>query len=175
MHFLIKLAISICIISLCVLIGKKFPSLAGLIATMPLTGAIVLIWLSTDNPGNHELMMKYTKGALWGILPSILFFLVALLCFKKHLSLPVILSASFGVWLIGAALHQWFLNELGHLRFALFPLPTPPKSGFFAKKETFFRKNRFFFAPKTTPLCFCPKLYNFVQFWALFGHVLILL
>lgn len=110
MNYFIKLLISVTIILVCVLIGKKLPSLAGLIATMPLTGAIVLIWLYTDNPGNYDLMVKYARGALWGILPSILFFLVALYCFKKHFSLPVILSASFGVWLIGAFFHQWYLK-----------------------------------------------------------------
>ena len=108
--YLIKLAISVTIIVVCTTIGKRFPSLAGLIATMPLTGLIVLIWLHADNPGNPELMIDYTKGAAWGILPSVLFFLVAFFCFKKHLGLPIALSAGFSVWLLGAFFHQWFLK-----------------------------------------------------------------
>jgi uncharacterized membrane protein (GlpM family) len=110
MHFLIKLSIAVAVIILCTQIGKKSPSLGGLIATMPLTGLIVLIWLYSDNPGDYDLITGYTKGALWGIFPSILFFLVAFLCFSKHLSLPVVLSFSFGVWLIGAFIHQWLLR-----------------------------------------------------------------
>ena len=84
--------------------------MAGLIATMPLTGLIVLVWLYSDNPGDHELMTSYAKGALWGILPSILFFIVVFVGFKKHLPLFVVLPASFAVWLIGAFFHQWFLK-----------------------------------------------------------------
>ena len=106
MRFVIKLCISIAIILFCTSIGKKLPSLAGLIAVMPLTGLIVLIWLYLDNPGNYELMTNYTKGALWGIVPSILFFLVAFFCFQKHLPLWIVLCASFVVWIIAAFIHQ---------------------------------------------------------------------
>jgi uncharacterized membrane protein (GlpM family) len=55
-------------------------------------------------------MQDFTKGALWGILPSILFFLVAFFCFKKQLPLPVVLVSSFGVWLVAAFFHQWALK-----------------------------------------------------------------
>ena len=74
-----------------------------------LTSVIVLMWLYSDNPDNFSLLENYTKGALWGIVPSILFFIIAYSCFRKHLPISVVLSASFGVWLIGAFIHQWFL------------------------------------------------------------------
>ena len=51
MQFFFKLLISIAIIVFCTQIGRKFPSLGGLIATMPLTGVIVLVWLYSNNPG----------------------------------------------------------------------------------------------------------------------------
>ena len=110
MRFAIKLLISVCVIAVCTQIGRKLPSLAGLIAVMPLTGLIVLIWLYLDNPGNFNLMTEYTKGALWGILPTILFFLTAFLCFHKKLSLWIVLCASFAVWLVAAFIHQWLLK-----------------------------------------------------------------
>lgn len=111
MNFVIKLSISIAVIIFCSQVGRRFPTLGGLIATMPLTGLIVLLWLYTDHPGDFDLMVDYTKGALWGILPSIMFFLVACLCFSKRLPLAVVLSASFGVWIAGALIHQWFLGR----------------------------------------------------------------
>jgi len=78
---------------------------------MPLTGLIVLLWLYTDKPQDFALMAEYTKGALWGIVPSSLFFVVAFICFRKHLSLWIVLCASFGVWLVAAFIHQWLLNR----------------------------------------------------------------
>jgi uncharacterized membrane protein (GlpM family) len=110
MRFAIKLLISVCVIAFCAQIGRKLPTLAGLVAVMPLTGLIVLIWLYLDNPGNFNLMTEYTKGALWGIVPSVLFFLVAFLCFHKKLSLWIVLCASFAVWLVAAFIHQLLLK-----------------------------------------------------------------
>jgi uncharacterized membrane protein (GlpM family) len=110
MRFAIKLIISVSIIIFCTQIGRRYPTFAGLIAVMPLTGLIVLLWLYNDNPNNSALMIQYTKGALWGIIPSILFFLVAFICFHKHLPLWMVLCASFAVWLAAAFVHQWLLR-----------------------------------------------------------------
>ena len=111
MQFIIRLLISLGIIVFCTQVGRKTPTLAGLIAVMPLTGLIVLVWLYMDNPGNLKLMTQYTKGALWGILPSILFFVVAFLCFRRQLALWIVLCASFAVWAIAAFIHQWLLTK----------------------------------------------------------------
>lgn len=108
--FFIKLLITNAIIVSCVLLGKRFPTLAGLIAAMPLTSLLVLVWLYSDNPGDLKLMEKYTGGVLWGIVPTILFFAVAFLCFRRQIPLPLTLSLSFAVWLAGAILHQWLLR-----------------------------------------------------------------
>jgi uncharacterized membrane protein (GlpM family) len=111
MRFVVKLLISLGIIIFCTQVGRKLPTLAGLIAVMPLTGLVVLVWLYLDNPGNFGLMTDYTKGALWGILPSILFFLVVLVCFRRQLPLWIVLCTSFSVWVIAAAVHQWLLGK----------------------------------------------------------------
>ena len=110
MQFALKLALSITVIIICTQIGKKVPTLGGLIATMPLTGVIVLVWLYSDDPTNGNLLEGYTKGALWGIGPTILFFLSAYICFHFHLSLALVLAVSFSVWLVGACIHQCFLG-----------------------------------------------------------------
>lgn len=110
MQILLKVIISIVIILIATAIAKKYPSAAGLIGVMPLTGALVLMWVYMENKGNSEVMQAFAKGALWGILPSILFFLVALICFKKQIPLPGVLALSFGVWLIAAIIHQWILK-----------------------------------------------------------------
>lgn len=110
MQILLKIFLSVAIILVATAIGKKLPSTAGLVGVMPLTGALVLVWMYMENKGDPEIMQDFTRGALWGILPSILFFLVAFFCFKKHLPLPVVLASSFGVWLGAALVHQWVLK-----------------------------------------------------------------
>ena len=110
MQTIIKITLSIVIILIATFVGKRVPSMAGLIGVMPLTGALVLVWMYLENQGNSEIMQNFTRGALLGILPSILFFLVALYCFKKGFSLPIVLISSFGVWFIAALVHQWLLR-----------------------------------------------------------------
>lgn len=110
MQILIKAVLSVVVILTATAIGKKFPSTAGLIGVMPLTGALVLIWMYLENRGDSKIMQDFAKGALWGILPSVLFFLVALFCFKKQLPLSVVLISSFGLWSAAAFVHQLVLK-----------------------------------------------------------------
>jgi len=94
------------IILLATFIAKKYPSLAGLIGVMPLTGALVLAWVFLENNGDPEIMQRFARGALWGIL----FFLASFLCLRKGLPLAAVLSASFSAWLVAAVIHQWALK-----------------------------------------------------------------
>lgn len=110
MPFLVKLALTAIIIGICTFLGKRFPSIAGLIAVMPLTGVIVLMWLHSENKSNNALMISYTKGALIGIIPTILFYIAAYICFLRRLPLSAVLLISFGVWMAGAIIHQLFLK-----------------------------------------------------------------
>jgi uncharacterized membrane protein (GlpM family) len=113
MQFLLKLLITNMVIISCVMVGKKFPHLGGLIATMPLTSLVVLVWLHTDKPGDARLLTHFTEGVLWGIIPTILFFAVAYLCFTRRLPFGLTLTAAFGAWFLGAAVHQWLLRWSG--------------------------------------------------------------
>ena len=74
MQFIVKLAASLAIIIIASQIGRRYPTLGGLIATMPLTSLVVLLWIYSDNPADHKLLREYSLGALWGIAPTILFF-----------------------------------------------------------------------------------------------------
>ena len=106
----LKILISLCVILAAILIGKRLPSLAGLIAVMPLTGVLAMVLLYSEKGGDPVVMQGYVKGALYGILPCILFYVSALICFKYNLTLPKTLLVSFGVWLAAAGVHQWFLR-----------------------------------------------------------------
>jgi uncharacterized membrane protein (GlpM family) len=110
MQLLLKVTLSVFIIVGATAIGRKVPSMAGLIGVMPLTGALVLVWMHIENRGDPAVMQSFARGALWGILPSILFFTVALVCLQKQLSLTLVLLFSFAIWVVAAAVHQLLLN-----------------------------------------------------------------
>ena len=110
MQFVIKLLISVAVIVLCGQVARWRPQLGGLISVMPLTGLLALLWVYSDSGGDTVKMVQYVQGALWGIVPAILFFIAAYLGFRYHLHLGWILGISFGVWIMGAAVHQWVLR-----------------------------------------------------------------
>jgi len=64
MQFAIKLAVSMAVVALCSQIGRAFPKVAGLIATMPLTTLVVMLWLYSDHPGDLTRMGDYTLAVL---------------------------------------------------------------------------------------------------------------
>src|SRR5512139_2530527 len=110
MQLILKITLTLAVILAATLIGRKWPSLAGLVGVMPLTGALVLVWMALDSGDDPRVMQQFTRGALWGLLPTCLFFLVAFLCYRKGLALPLVLTASFGAWLAAALVHQWALR-----------------------------------------------------------------
>jgi uncharacterized membrane protein (GlpM family) len=109
-HTLVKIAVSLAVILTATGIAKRYPSLAGLIGVMPLTGALVLVWVYLEHKGDRLVMQSFARGAVWGIIPSALFFIVAWVCFKKQMPFPLVLGASFGIWLAGACVHQWLVK-----------------------------------------------------------------
>jgi uncharacterized membrane protein (GlpM family) len=55
-------------------------------------------------------MENFTRAALWEIVPSILFFVAAYICFTKHHPIGLVLGVGFATWLVGAFFHQWLLR-----------------------------------------------------------------
>lgn len=110
MQLLLKIVLSVAVILAATAAARRFPPLSGLIGVMPLAGALVFVWIYVENQGAAQVVEGYLKGALWGIIPSVLFYLAALFCIKKGLPLPVALGAGFGAWLMAALVHQWALR-----------------------------------------------------------------
>jgi hypothetical protein len=86
------------------------PSLGGLIAAMPLTTLLALIWLYAET-GDYQLAHTFTRSVLFAIIPTIFFFITALYLFKRGTSFITILLVSFIIFLGAAAVHQWFLPD----------------------------------------------------------------
>ncbi|HZV80788.1 MAG TPA: DUF3147 family protein, partial [Geobacteraceae bacterium] len=89
MYFPLKLLLSNLVILLCVWLGRRHPSLGGLIATMPLTSLIVLLWLYFDNPQEKGKLTAYVGGVFFGVIPTLFFFGAVWLGLRKGFPLSV--------------------------------------------------------------------------------------
>lgn len=110
MQILLKASLSLIVIFAATALAKRLPSAGGLIATMPLAGALVLVWVYLENGSEKGFMQVFAKGAIWGILPSIVFYVTAFFCFKWEKSLAITLLASFAAWGLAAIVHQLILK-----------------------------------------------------------------
>ena len=109
--FLVKTLVSALLIAGVSELAKRLPSLGGLIAAMPLTTLLTLIWLYTDT-GDYDLARAFTKSVLFAIVPTIFFFITALALFKKGLSFHMVLILSFVVFIAAAVVHQVLLPDM---------------------------------------------------------------
>lgn len=103
---IVKAVLSLAIIFVATYVGKKAPSLAGLIGVMPLTGLLVFIWLCIENKDAQQIMLGYSRGALWGVLPSLAFFAMLFLAIRYGLPAWAAIGAAMLVWVVGAIIHQ---------------------------------------------------------------------
>jgi len=108
--FVIKVTVSALIIAGVSELAKRMPSLGGLIAAMPLTTLLALIWLYAET-GDYQLAYAFTRSVLFAIIPTIFFFITALYLFRRGASFITILMASFVIFIAAAAVHQYFLPD----------------------------------------------------------------
>lgn len=108
--FVVKVAVSAVIIAGVSELAKRLPSLGGLIAAMPLTTLLALIWLYAET-GDYQLAHAFTRSVLFAIIPTIFFFITALYLFRKGTGFITLLLLSFLVFLCAAGVHQYFLSD----------------------------------------------------------------
>lgn len=108
--FAVKVVISAVIIAGVSELAKRLPSLGGLIAAMPLTTLLALIWLYAET-GDYSLAHSFTRSVLFAIAPTVVFFIAALILFRKGIPFPLIILLSFVVYIGAALVHQHFLPD----------------------------------------------------------------
>ena len=108
--FAVKVVVSALIIAGVSEVAKRMPSLGGLIAAMPLTTLLALVWLYAET-GNYPLAHSFTRSVLFAIIPTVFFFVTALALFKRGVPFFLVLFLSFVVYMGAALVHRHFLPD----------------------------------------------------------------
>lgn len=87
-YLLIKAALSGAIVAAVSEIARRYPGWGGLLASLPLTSLLAMIWLWRDSH-DPERVAQLTASTFWFILPSLPLFLV----------LPALLRSGVTFWL----------------------------------------------------------------------------
>ncbi len=84
---MIKVAITAVLVVAISEVAKRSSLLGALLASLPLTSLLAIIWLWHDT-GDSEQIASLTLGIFWLVLPSLVFFIV----------LPVMLRSDWAFW-----------------------------------------------------------------------------
>ena len=88
LYLVIKAALSGAIVAAVSEIARRYPGWGGLLASLPLTSLLAMIWLWRDSH-DPERVAELTAGIFWFILPSLPLFLV----------MPWLLRSGVAFWL----------------------------------------------------------------------------
>jgi hypothetical protein len=88
LYLAIKAAISGVIVAAVSEIARRYPGWGGLVASLPLTSLLAMLWLWRDS-GDVERVAELSASTIWFIVPSIPLFI----------ALPLLLRSGFGFWL----------------------------------------------------------------------------
>ena len=87
LYFIVKAGLSGLIVAAVSEIARRYPGWGGLVASLPLTSILAMLWLWRDT-ADPERIAGLSTGTFWFVLPSLLMFAV----------LPVLLRSGLGFW-----------------------------------------------------------------------------
>lgn len=87
LYLLIKAALSGAIVAAVSEIARRYPTWGGLVASLPLTSLLAMLWLWRDT-GDTGRVAELSASTIWFIIPSLPLFV----------ALPLLLRSGVGFW-----------------------------------------------------------------------------
>jgi hypothetical protein len=87
LYLVIKAAISGVIVAAVSEIARRYPGWGGLVASLPLTSLLAMLWLWRDS-GDPARVAALSVSTIWFFVPSVPLFI----------ALPLLLRSGFGFW-----------------------------------------------------------------------------
>jgi len=80
--------------------SERFRPVAAITAVMPLTAPLALWIVFQNTGGDHQATAQFVGTMLWGLIATWVFLLVCWLALRARWSLPAVLLAGYGAWLL---------------------------------------------------------------------------
>ncbi|MGA7965823.1 MAG: DUF3147 family protein [Gammaproteobacteria bacterium] len=109
MQFLIKVLVSALIIAGVATLARRYTIAAALLASLPLTSLLAIIWLYADTRDTGQ-VAALTYSIFWAVIPSLLFF-ITLPLFLRVLSFVPALLAACAVTMAGYGIYILVLGR----------------------------------------------------------------
>ena len=112
MQFAIKIFVSAFVIAGVSELAKRFTLVSAILASLPLTSILAMIWLYRDTQ-DIQRVSSLSRGIFWAVLPSLIFFLVFPFFLKSGLKFWFALVLSSGIMFIAYTGYALLLGRLG--------------------------------------------------------------
>ena len=111
-QFLIKILVSALIIAGVSELGKRFTLMGAILASLPLTSILAMIWLYRDT-GDSQKVIDLSWGIFWAVLPSLVFFLVLPMMLKNGMTFGVAMILSSIIMFLTYTVYVFALGKMG--------------------------------------------------------------
>jgi hypothetical protein len=112
MPFLLKVIITAVVVAGVSEIGKRSTAMAAILASLPLTSVLAMIWLYRDT-GSVEKVNELSTGIFWAVLPSLVFFLVLPLILKAGIRFSYGLTLACVVMFGAYSAYLFMMKKIG--------------------------------------------------------------
>lgn len=109
-EFLIKTLFSAVIIAIIAYISRKSTTIGGLIASLPLTSILALVWMYHGGSSTQS-MIQLSQSIFWMVIPSLIFFLVFPIFLRMNFPFYKALISSSLVLLVTYAIYTQILSH----------------------------------------------------------------
>jgi hypothetical protein len=113
MYFIIKAIISGVLVALISEISRRYTIVGAILASMPITSILALMWLYRDTQSTGK-VAEFSTGVLLIVFPSFIFFiLLSLLLTKTNFGFYVSLALSCFGMAVTYSIYVWVLRKFG--------------------------------------------------------------
>ncbi|MBI5023358.1 MAG: DUF3147 family protein [Candidatus Magasanikbacteria bacterium] len=112
MQYLIKTIITAIVVVGIAEIGKKFSPIAAILASLPLTSILAMIWLYMDTKDVQK-VIDLSSNIFWAVLPSLIFFFFFPLLLKNGFKFSIAMVLSTVIMFIAYSIYVVILQKVG--------------------------------------------------------------
>lgn len=112
MYFLIKTLITALVIAGISEVAKRWTPIAAILASLPLTSILAMIWLYHDT---HDIskINELSHSIFWAVLPSLLFFVALPLLLKAGIKFGLGMILASAIMFVGYTIYVALMRKFG--------------------------------------------------------------
>jgi hypothetical protein len=112
MHFVLKIVVSALIVAGASELAKRSVAFGALLASLPLTSLLALVWLYRDT-NDAARVADLSTSIFWLVIPSLLLFLVLPLLIRRGMNFYAALGAAAGFTVVAYLIMSVLMQRFG--------------------------------------------------------------